>query len=277
MRKMADYLNYLKSPYTIIGSVVTAGLVVNIYLAFVFVLPPYLNERQFNNQIDALQQQKAAIENKPIPAKVTDEDIQKLVEQVPTQEELVRFLFSIRELEASSGAIIETVSMGNVSSNDPLTALGLTSGNEEAPSTQQQNRSKSSTANGSSSSQKQAKNDQTTVAHDLTIAINGSYPSTVDFINGLYQMNRFVNVRKWTVTAGNTNPASSGMIASKAADETRENTRMVIEITIFSANAYEGKFKELPPLSPHIVDKRLDPTWTEEHFQALLRTTQPQQ
>ncbi len=36
MRKMADYLNYLKSPYTIMGSVVTAGLVVNIYLAFVF-------------------------------------------------------------------------------------------------------------------------------------------------------------------------------------------------------------------------------------------------
>lgn len=278
MRKLTEYLKYLKSPYTMISVAVAAGVLINIYLASVLVGPKVREEQLINNRIEALQQQKSALEKQPIPAKITDEDFERLVEQVPTNEEWARLFFTLKELERSSGAVIENVNRGkDTAANDPFASLNGLSKQQQTANAQSSGSSANPPQNGSGQAQNSEKKEGSSIEeHALNLTITGSYKQGMDFISGLYQLSRFVNVKKWSVTAGiTTDNPSQQTAAGPPGSETKENIRVTLDLSVYSASAYHGKFKDLPPISPKSVDIRLDPTWTEEHFQALLQTQQP--
>ncbi len=270
------YLTYLKSPYAIVASTVAGGLLLNSYLA-AFLLSPVLTEQaQLNSQLDSLNQQQTMLQARPIPAKVTDEEKLTLLEQVPTTEEWVRFYLQLRDIERSSGAVMEQIRSGTDGS-DTSSLSALNEALKSSPGSAQSGNPSAGAGNGANAPMGSG---IALEAHKVTLSLVGTYKQSVDFVNGLYQLNRLVALNNWTLSSGiseqggsTTSVASTQSMPNTKA--TREKVRLTLDLTVYSAGAYKDKLKELPPLQPVPVDKRMDPTWSEEHYRALLETLKP--
>lgn len=285
-KQVAALLKYMKSPYTLIGAVIFAGLCLNLYLISALVVPAYLDKQSVDQRVSALEQQKSTLENRPIPAKVTDSDVEGLLRQVPTQEETARFILGLKEIEQSSGAIIESIGFGNDAANkDPLAAFrtGASNGNpNNANSAGNAGNTQQPLAKNPASAESKSGPLQGVEESPMTLQIIGTYPQTSDFLNRLYQMERVVNVKQWMLQTGDqkgadpNNPALAGTPKNSVkTGEPREKVRLQIKLVIYASKGYAGKFKDLTPLSVKEVDKRVDPTWSEEHFHALLQALNP--
>lgn len=263
----SDLRRALRSPYTAIGAVIITGLLINAYLALALVLPVFQADRALNLQIQTLNEQQLSLENQPIPTQVTVYEMEALLRQVPVKEDLARLLVGFRNIELQSGARIESFKPdGEVVAADSqrLASPGNPSGEAQAVSPGGQVT-------------------RTSVFHgvketSLIIEISGTYGQTMDFMNRLYLMERLTQIRQWTLHTVNSsmngaNQAGTGAIEVPSSENvTAGDTVMItMKLSVYTFPGYADHLNELPPLEVPDVGQRLDPTWSEEQFRALLK------
>lgn len=250
----ANLVKYIKSPFAILAALIIMGILVNGYIFSRMVWPSLLENRSIKTQLAALEQQKSTLEKQPLPAKVTDSMIEELIRKVPLKEELAKFILSLKESEQLSSATIRSLSLGKETENlDPLAALQAGTSKTPTNNTQQ---TKPSTASAIEEI-------------PLTLEISGAYGQVKEFLNRLNQLERLVKVNQWHLQYGN-NSTEKKANESSAAVSNQVNVSM--KLVIYSAKGFSDKFKDLPQLSVSDGANRLDPTWSDEQFRALMQS-----
>ncbi|WP_165452281.1 hypothetical protein [Paenibacillus thalictri] len=269
----------MKNPATIIVMIALAGIIVNMMLYSVLIAPQLLEKSSVMSTLANLEGQKQLLDAKPIPAKVTDQDIETLVKQVPVNEESARVVSSLKEIEKSTGATVSNINFGDQKTNqDNLTNILSNAAKQGAsaanPGTANSQGSQTSQGQGTGGPQQapapvtgaagQNAAGQGISENNWNVVVTGTYPQVVDFMNRLYQMDRLINIKQWSLRA---TPAASNT------QEPAQSEKMTLNLVLsmYTAAAYAGQFRSLPPLPVNAPEKRQDPTMTNEQFINMLK------
>ncbi|SDN82817.1 hypothetical protein SAMN04487897_10561 [Paenibacillus sp. yr247] len=284
----------LRSPATILILVLIAGCLFNGYIVVNYVLPPSKQHLTLEMQLNKVELEKSRIQQRPIPKKVADDEIQKALYQVPTKEELPRLLLSIRGLEQQAGLTIHSIKFGDKEPDILASSLINANGQANVPSGYTTNSNGTQQAAPSASpaaGTKQQSQQQTVLMEEsFTIQVSGTYPQIIDFMNKIQQSERFIAIQKWNwqspsaassieTQTGITNKNAEGN--SSLPDKTVEHEMKVwatLQCSFYYAPSFIGKLKELPPVPVNEPSNRTNPVTTdEEYFKQLqqLQASQP--
>jgi Tfp pilus assembly protein PilO len=276
MRRLVE----LRKPSVLLSLLVVIGLTVNITIYTVFLAPKYKLNHSISARQSDLQNQVQQLQKKPIPAKVSEKDIEFLVKQVPVSEELPRLLASFRDMERKSGSTIASLTLGEDKSKEDPFAAAVANAAKAQQAAQQPNAAGGSS--GSSGTQQGNTSGSGIVESTINLIVTGNYTQVMDFVNGLYQLERLVSIQKWSLKVIPQSPAAgaSGTKQQQQAPSAQPSTSptqadtIELQLTLksYTAQKYAGKFMDLPQLEVQAPEVRLDPTMTDEQFLKLLQS-----
>jgi Tfp pilus assembly protein PilO len=285
----------LKSPATILFLVIIVGCLINGYIVVRDVLPPSKQHITLQLQLSKVEQEKKRIQQRPIPKKVEENEIQQALYQVPTKEELPRLILGIKELEQQVGLSILSIKFGDQepassSADSLINAKGqanITQGySTNSNGVQQTAPSASPTAGATLQTQTQT----VIMEESFTIQASGTYPQIIEFINKVQHSERFIAIQKWNwqtaaVNSSKTEQTDISNVVSLVNSTTSEQTdvqgkmlQVNLECSFYYAPSLVGKLKELPSLPVNEPSKRSNPVQSdEEYFKQLqqLQATKP--
>jgi hypothetical protein len=267
MRRLVE----LRKPSVLLSLLVVIGLTVNITIYTVFLAPKYKLNHSISARQSDLQNQVQQLQKKPIPAKVSEKDIEFLVKQVPVSEELPRLLASFRDMERKSGSTIASLTLGEDKSKEDPFAAAVANAAKAQQAAQQPNAAGGSS--GSSGTQQGNTSGSGIVESTINLIVTGNYTQV---------MERLVSIQKWSLKVIPQSPAAgaSGTKQQQQAPSAQPSTSptqadtIELQLTLksYTAQKYAGKFMDLPQLEVQAPEVRLDPTMTDEQFLKLLQS-----
>lgn len=281
----------LRSPAPILFIVIVVGCLFNGYILVRDVLPPSKEHISLQLQLSKLELEKKRIQQRPIPKKVEENEIQQALYQVPTKEELPRLLLGIRELEQQVGLTILSIKFGDQAQSDSsagslINANGqanITSGYTTNSNGAQQAAPSASPAAGAN---QQNQSQVAIMEESFTIQASGTYAQLIDFINKVQHSERFIAIQKWNwqtsaVKSSNTDqtdiskvlPLESSTTTDKSDQESK--LQVTLECSFYYAPSFAGKLKELPTLPIKEPSQRTNPVQSDEDFFKQLQELQP--
>jgi hypothetical protein len=251
------------------------GIVTLAVVLFLFVIPQAVRTGLAQIDLDSALQQKAAVEKRPIPIKMTAEEVQKAVEQVPTKDESARLLMTLRELEKQTKVKINSITFGEGSQK--LTQEQLIFGAMASP----QPTAAPSAAPAPAASPANGSTAGTAVFQEekITLSLSGTYSQVNEYMDKLHQQTRIISIKDWSLIpvihtqtkGGTTNPADSTYTPSTGELEVQAS----INLGVYTAAQYSGKFNALPPLTVEPGANRKDPLWNDDMMVELAKPAQP--
>jgi Tfp pilus assembly protein PilO len=258
-----DSLNKLivqiKNPSTQIWTVIIVGLLFIILIFTSKIQPDFVEKTLLNQQIDNLEKQRNSIALSPLPVKVDEKAIQILIEQVPTEFEVSRLLLEFESIEKSTGSNITKIALGDqheevkddlsdyiekvmkktpVAAAVPTTQIDSTHPIEQSTPVQEQ------------------PNLATPIKPELlSVHVRGTYDQVIDFMKSIYQMNRIVNIRTWSL-----NPVDD------------VNYAIEFHLSVYTAPKYAGSFHELPAIQTQLPNHGGKPVMSNEQFMEILQS-----
>lgn len=212
MIKTKKQLNILTA---VLVFIFVGGLLLNAVFSYFWVYAEYDQQQELSVEIANLENELQQLMDRPIPEKVTDEQISELTKLVPVILDQSRLMLQLRELEGASGAIIEVFS-----------AEGLRSQND--------NEAESS--------------DESFQSEQMELNVYGrTYAEVYEFMEGLQELDRVVHIRHWSMSSGVSAPAVPVVIPEEdLEDATFYNLNL--HLTIYSADPYQGTFSHPDPM-----------------------------
>lgn len=272
-----QWISRLRQPLPILLIVTASGLLFNILLFSYSFLPVVRKQVEYTLEYGKFDRLVSSIERTPIPPKATPNEIGQLVKQVPTKEELSRFIIQMKEIELKSGVTLTKLTFGEEKKEtDNLTSIvmGQTKiGQMTVPSAVPNN-------NGTATAQPPANNPapSSTASSKLqelkgNMSVRGTYTQIVDFFNRLYQLDRIVNVKKWDMapSAGELNGFQT-LIPKLQKENEPLLLQAKMEFAIYAAQQYSGKLPDLPPLSVPSPEAPKVPILTDQQYYDLLKS-----
>lgn len=280
----------LRSPAPILILVILVGCLISGYIVVRDVLPLSKEHITLQMQLSKLELEKKRIQQRPIPKKVGETEIQQTLYQVPTKEELPRLILGIRELERQVGLSILSIKFGN--QEQPGNSAGsLINGTGQANITPgyttNSNGVQTTVPSGSTGGTTQQNQAQTFIMEEtFTIQAIGTYPQIVDFMNKVQQSERLITIRKWNwqTAAVKSNQTEQTDIASvvptvssampNSTEEQESKLQVTLECSFYYAPSFAGRLKELPSLPVIEPNKRMNPVQSDEEFMKQLQQLQ---
>jgi hypothetical protein len=283
-QKLNSYLLTLKSPAFLIGVTVVMGLFLNLYILSLFVFPVFTQHAAADTRVQSLISQKETVGRNPTPMKATDEDIELQLRQVPLKDEMPLFFLNLKEFEKQSGAILNNFQYGD-GSQDP-NGMAALMGSVGAPNTAAANQApKANTAPNAANPIQTPNSGKNIEEINMTMVISGTFTQVTTFIRLLDQAERLISIREWSLQAGGgsgdkaktagggqSQPMPVAALPNEADSVIIDKVTVTLKLSLYTAKGYIGKFKEQPLLPLKEVDRRVDPTWSEQQFLRLLET-----
>jgi Tfp pilus assembly protein PilO len=231
-----ELVKKIRQPKMMLILVLLLGILFNGSFYLYRILPQFVPMQNLTAQFDQLESQCIALEKTPIPPKISADEIDGLVQQVPISDNSARFLTELIEIESQSGVEIESISDSSGTTNNDLTSFA----------------------------------EQT-----MEVSILGTYTKLIDFINRVAGLPRFVNSKEWVFSDGSAVVAAGQnidpLLLSPEAVGIQIKQRIKIKFTIYSAYQYKNMFPDLSPLSiTEDPEKRLNPTIPDTLYYKLL-------
>jgi Tfp pilus assembly protein PilO len=244
----------LKSHTAILVMVFLIGFLLTLYL-FVYVAMPTLNEsKALQSSIVSLEEQKTKAEQLTGSKKVSDEVVMDLVKQVPVKTELPRLLLALKDLEKRTKVKIGSITFqdGNKVFANP--AATVNNGTESAAKTDSGNAQQA-----------------LLVKVPFTIEVSGTYPEVINFVKGIQQTDRFLDIKKWSLQAGAAQDQKAGTTAQSSTASSEPRVQLSIIIDSYYTPSLLGKLKDLPPIPVTKPESRSNPTLSDDEFNKLLQ------
>ncbi|MEK8128602.1 hypothetical protein WMW72_11865 [Paenibacillus filicis] len=266
----------------------TAAVVISMLLLGLYfiraVYPALAASNLDNGEIVLLEQQRAALEQKPVPDKVPDSEVTALLRRVPTQPEIPRFLYALLSAEEGTGVILQSYTTGTPAKN----AEGQKSFIDTKTNSVQTQAGKPAVSphgNG-------------VTELTITLKLSGTYDGLQQFLARLQQGERLVSVTSWTLNAVNQSPVKpsqaqpkpqpqlqnqeedGGTEGTPPETETTGTTAsasslplhmMELQLSLYAAPSYEGKLGALEALPLPSHEARIDPTLSDHAFYPMLK------
>jgi Tfp pilus assembly protein PilO len=292
-KALQQIIVYIRKPQAILALAIIVGLLLDLSVFSTKLLPRLTEKHKAQEVASTAAKQKQTLQGQPLPTKATPADIEQLVKQVPTKDELPRFIMDVKNIESQTKVKLSSITFdgGGNGAND-LTGMmkemfptqaqaaqpaasagnGVSAASASAPNaTPAANGQAAANNTGNSGAapapQAAAPSVNPIAEHQVDLVVNGTYIQGLDFIRKLEQSERLVNIVKWQMSPnGKTDPTS----LREEKDSTVQLT-FTITCTIYTAKGYAGKFAELPDISLPTVGERVDPTLTDEQFWQLLQ------
>lgn len=258
MNKLSEQLRkYVRKPLAMLLLVVCSGMLLNAGLYTLKVLPQLASWRDVEEQTALLEKQKHTLEKQPIPAKATFAEMRHGLNQVPIKKEVPRFIIAIKELEKKTKVTILHISISPEAANSelipgrsssvPSSAQQVQNQDSDNPAAPTEDNRPSSDSN--PASQAAAGNPgtiSTITEQQVTITLNGTYSHIVDFLGQLQQLERLVSVKQLQMSPYG-QPGTSA-VNSGGKSEQSEQFTLTLTCSIYSAEAYLGKFPDSPEI-----------------------------
>jgi Tfp pilus assembly protein PilO len=281
-------ITYIRKPQAILAIALIAGLLLDLSMFSTKLMPRLTEWHNAQEVASKIEKQKQTLQGQSLPAKATTADIEQLVKQVPTKDELPRFIIDVKNIENLTKVKLTSITFdgGDNSANEmaammkemfsqqavqPAAAAGkgtaTQSASPAAPTANGQAAANNSGKTVAPGSQSAAPPANPITEHKVDLVVNGTYLQGLDFIRKLEQSQRLVNIVKWQMSpTGRTYSSTSG-------DEKGNSVQLsfTISCVIYTANGYAGKFADLPDIALPTVGDRVDPTLTDEQFWELLQ------
>ncbi|MEF3303758.1 hypothetical protein [Paenibacillus sp. GYB003] len=263
-------LSKLRKPGYCLLLAVCAGIAVNVLIVSYKLMPLFQERVVFNLQYNQLEKQLAAMESSPIPEPASEPNIEKLVRQVPTKEEIASFLVSLKEIERQSGVVLKSIQFGGDKTNgqpDDLMAFIQNQLKSSQPS--------AGAADGTNAappaSPAPAPAPQTNRAAPAgvpfqetkaTIVGTGAYAQVVDLFDRLHRLERIVSITGWQIDpAGETGPSGQPLLQA------------ALTIVLYSAGQYAETFPALPAIPTSPPGPKPSPIVADELYWNMLQST----
>ncbi len=254
----------MRTPQVIMtGAIVGSVLLLGVYFTQA-VYPALAISRAENMEIKVLESQRAVLEQTPVPVKVRDAEVAALLQRVPTQPEIPRFLYELLNAEGDSGVVMQSYSTGAQTRN----VEGRTVIDTQTNTVQTQ------------AAQPSAVQGNGLVELNVNLTVSGTYAGLQQFLGKLQQSERLVSVNSWVMTAnqerakavsvpGQTAASVSEVFGAGEAASVAVH-RMELQLSLYAAPAYESKLGTLEAMPAQAPDARVDPTLTDQVFYPLL-------
>ncbi|HEY0827401.1 MAG TPA: type 4a pilus biogenesis protein PilO, partial [Bacilli bacterium] len=180
-----------------------------------------------------------------LPFKATATDLEKLVRQIPTKDEMARFILSIKELEDLTGVEIQSLSSGEISEDAGASLSDIVEGKATLPPQPANSPTPSPVAPAESFN-------NAIIQSTLQLEVLGHYSQLIDFIKQIYQMERIVNVTQWSIGIGNPDENNKFMLS----------TNLIIYKKVQNA----AIFKDLPLIPVEEPPLRENPILSDKEF-----------
>ncbi|CAG7648259.1 hypothetical protein ACFQI7_12885 [Paenibacillus allorhizosphaerae] len=272
-------ISKLNRPGFYLALAVSAGIIMNGMIVSYKLMPLLQQEFVYNANYNQVQRELALIEGSPVPAKATDQDIERLVRQVPTKEEISRFIVSLRELEQKSGIVLSSIRFGEDKNKQPVDELNAILNGQlkmSAPSLNGSNavqgtQSAQPPGAGSPSNSLQAKAAAPATPdigfQETKITLNGTgtYAQVVDFFNKVYQLERVMTVTDWQMDP------TGKTVNSKGSKEPGEPLVQIgMTLLIYHAGQYAGIFPDLPAIPTSTFEPKQSPVVPDDQYLKML-------
>ncbi|MCC2685280.1 MAG: hypothetical protein K0R75_2179 [Paenibacillaceae bacterium] len=281
---------YIRKPQAILAMAIIVGLLLDMSVFSTKLLPRLAEKHKAQGIASTVAKQKQTLQGQPLPTKASADAIEQLVKQVPTKDELPRFIIDVKNIENQTKVKLTSITFdgGGNGANDlavmmkemfptqaqaasPKAATGNVSNvASQAPNpsaTTTQPTTTGLTANNGGKPQAATPPANPIAEHQVDLVVNGTYIQGLDFIRKLEQSERLVNIVKWQMSPnGKVDPTN-------AKDDKDSAVQLSFTITckIYTARGYAGKFADLPDITLPMVGDRVDPTLTDEQFWELLK------
>jgi Tfp pilus assembly protein PilO len=254
-------LEKIKKPLPILLTVTCVGMLLNLSIFSYKYLPAMQQQFLFSQQYDQVERQLKSIEATPVPAKATAKDMESLVNQIPTKDEISRFIVSLKNIEASTGATLKTIAMGSGKETRKDELNGIINGQLKKGQNQSPNQSPAPPAVGVPAKNGPLMFEETM----LMVTINGSYAQVIDFFNKVYQLDRVVNAATWDIEPI---ASDSTNTSQKQSDDLKIQAKL--SVVVYSAKQYAGKFPDLPAITTDSFEPKAAPMLSEEKYLKML-------
>jgi Tfp pilus assembly protein PilO len=281
MNKYRDLaVKFARKPQTIIVIAVLAGILMNLGIFSYQLIPQLADWHKARTQEETILQLKKATEDKPLPKKAEDADIAALIKQVPTKDELPRFILDLKDIEKRTGVTMSSITFGaGGSGGSEMTGLLQVISQAPAAPGAQPNSAGSSPSGPSAVNPAPTGAKQTPAAGKapaaapaitelpISLSISGTYAQGTKFIRQLEQMDRIVNVKQWQMS-----PSGKAMDKENEG-ESADAVKLTFSLTcsFFTAKGYLDKFGDLPDIPIPVSAGRLDPTIADDQYSQLLQ------
>ncbi|MDF2960941.1 MAG: hypothetical protein K0S39_2676 [Paenibacillus sp.] len=254
----------IKKPLPLLLIIIFIGISVNSSIFLYKYLPAIQEQITFNQQFAQVERQIKSVEATPIPAKASSKDIEMLVKQIPTKDEISSIIIHLKEIEGKTGVNLTALTFGDGEANkktDDLTAA------INSQLKNNQNNTKP-TANPTTPPPAANTNGMIFQENKLTIVITGLYAQIIDFFNKVYQLERLVNVVNWNIE-----PVAD--VATNSTDKQSKELKIQakLNVVIYSAKQYAGKFPDLPDVTADSFEPKSSPMLSEQQYLEMLNST----
>jgi Tfp pilus assembly protein PilO len=237
-------IKQIRQPKTLLLLVFLLGLLINGGIYLYFIMPQFSPIHNLSVQYNQLESERISLEKQPVPEKISPAEVSKLVEQVPISANTAAFLLRLKELEKQSGVEIELVSDAANAKTDAANER-ITPGSEaNLPNA-----------------------NFTELGFEITVV--GQYVQLMEFVNGLKDLPRLINVKEWQFGDG----SGGSSVPVPQVNDTTDKKRLKLKLSIYAAAQFKDKFPDLPPVSvAGNPENRLDPTIPDDQFNKLLES-----
>ena len=288
-KQLQSLLVVIRQPRNMLILIFLLGMLINGVIYVYRVMPTTLPKLNLAMEFNKLDKQRLALEKKPLPPKISDKDVEALVQQVPIATQSAEFLIYLKEIELKTGVEIDSISDGSSAKKEEAGALINSDGKANIPSANYNSNKAANPASSANASPSPKPVGVTTVVpfveETMEITVKGSYLQLVDFIDKLNYLPRLVKIKAWKFSGSSsvgsqsttTNNLANDLLslAPKQQQDIKSSVTKVMDITItlFSAKQFIGKFPDLPPISiMEEPERRLDPTISDDNFNKILET-----
>jgi Tfp pilus assembly protein PilO len=280
------WIERIQQPKMILVIVLVLGIFIDGSIYLYRVMPQFLPKHNLITQYNQLEKQRITLEKSSVPAKVSSEAIEKLVQQVPLSDNSAKFLISLREAELQSGVEIKSISDGSGSKVNAATELITSDGKANIPSANYNTQTTPTpSAEANAKNNKTVKTPASFMEQNMEVAVAGTYGQLMDFMNRLTSLPQFVNIKEWQLGDSSSNDAlgqNAGIggltnhsltPSATHTSEAQDKKTITLKLSLYSAAQYKEKFQDIPPVSiTEEPEKRSDPTIPDERYNKLLES-----
>ena len=257
---LQKFIILIKRPAVQLTIVLIAGVIVNATLFSLKVQPNFVEKTLLNQTIRQLENQRAVLNNTPLPEKIDQNKVEELIKQVPTKFEMSRVLLDFKRIEGESGAQIIDLTVGerDVEVKDEL-ADYIENALKKAPSAPAVQDISSMDAGVNNGEIQPAPHPftpklSTPIKPEIvSLSVHGSYSEVISFMGLLYTMERIVNIREWSLE-----PIE------------QEEYAIQFSLTLYTAPKYAGTFHDMSAIHTPVPEKREEPVVPDKEFKQML-------
>lgn len=176
----------IKRPVLLTALFLLFGGIVLVALFTSLLLPRYQGWQQLAETTSQYEAELDQLQRVPVPNRTESEQDGAWQEQVPPREEFYRFLLDLHEIETSTKVVVDNIVFGE---EQRLRSLSDGSSEEEGAAIYEQS---------------------------VTMGLEGTYSEMTEFLGQLHQLERIVNISKWSMTVAA--PPAMPMDGSSAAE-----------------------------------------------------------